>query len=223
MKKQEIKVVVVDDHDLIRQGLKRLIDFEKDIQFVGEVDNGENAMSMINDLKPDVLLLDMKMPVMNGLDVLKKVRENKYNIKVLMLTIEDDKKTIKEAINIGADGYLLKDSAGKEVVDAIHAVYRGDKYIDKSLVSILFSDIRDESIEDSILDTLTNREIDVLYYLSRGMSNKEIGEKLYLSEKTVKNYMTRLFKKVNLNDRVHATIFALKNDIDEYYKNKISK
>lgn len=223
MKTQEIKILVVDDHDLIRQGLKRLIDLDESITFLGEANNGEKAINMINILKPDVVLLDMKMPILDGLEVLKQIKQNNQCTKVIMLTIENERNVIIEAINIGADGYILKESAGKEVVNAIHTVIKGDKYIDKSLVSILFSDIKEGSNnkDQHILNKLTKREIEVLYYLSKGLSNKEIGEQLYLSEKTIKNYATKLFRKLEINDRVQATIFALNNNIDNFYKENV--
>jgi len=221
MKKEEIKVLIADDHDLIRQGLKRIISFEEDIIIVGEAENGEKVLNMLMSYKPDVILLDMKMPLMDGLEVLKRTKEISTIIKIIMLTVENDRTLILDAINKGADGYVLKESAGTEIVKAIKTVYRGDKYIDKSLVSVLFSGFksRDEK-EHYILDSLTKREIEVLLYISKGLSNKNIGERLFLSEKTVKNYATNLFKKIKAHDRVHATIFALDEHIEKYYESK---
>ena len=116
---------------------------------------------------------------------------------------------------------MLKDSSGTEIVDAIKTVYEGEKYIDKSLVSLLFSGIKSkDKKKSSVLDSLSKREIDVLIKISKGLNNKKIGEQLYLSEKTVKNYATNLFRKINVNDRVQATILAIENNIEEYYKLK---
>lgn len=219
MKEKVIKVLLADDHDLIRQGLKRIIEFEDNLQVVGEADNGEKVISLIEITCPDIILLDMKMPLMDGLDVLKKIKEKKNKIKVIMLTVENDSRVIRDAINIGADGYVLKESAGHEIVNAINIVNCGDKYIDKTLVSLLFSSLsKDKKEESNIFDELSNRELEILYYISKGYSNKEIGDTLYISEKTVKNYATRLFRKIDVSDRVHATIFAIDNEIDEYYK-----
>jgi two-component system, NarL family, response regulator DegU len=221
MKKEEIKVLIADDHDLIRQGLKRIISFEEDIIIVGEAENGEKVLNMLKSCEPDVILLDMKMPLMDGLEVLLKVKESSDSIKIIILTMENDTATILEAINKGADGYVLKDSAGTEIVKAIKTVYGGDKYIDKSLVSVLFSGFKSkDSKENYILDTLSKREIEVLLYISKGLSNKDIGERLFLSEKTVKNYATNLFRKIVAHDRVHATIFAIENHIQKYYEFK---
>lgn len=221
MKKEGIKVLIADDHDLIRQGLKRIIGFEEDIIIVGEAENGEKVIDMLKVCEPDVILLDMKMPLMDGIEVLKRAKEQLQNIKIIMLTVENDKTLILDAINKGADGYVLKESAGSEIVTAIKTVYEGDKYIDKSLVSLLFSGVKNkDKKEQYILDSLTKREIEVLLYISKGLSNKDIGECLFLSEKTIKNYATTLFRKIKAHDRVQATIFALNQNIQTYYESR---
>ena len=221
MKKNEIKVLIADDHDLIRQGLKRIISFEEEIFIVGEAENGQKVLTMLKTYDLDVILLDMKMPLMDGLEVLQKAKEGLNTVKIIMLTVENDRNLILDAISKGADGYVLKDSAGTEIVEAIKTVYAGDKYIDKSLVSILFSGFKSkEKKEQCILDSLSKREIEVLLYISKGLSNKDIGERLFLSEKTVKNYATNLFRKIKAHDRVQATIFALHEHIQQYYESK---
>ena len=219
MKKEVIKVAIADDHHIIRQGIKYIISFEEDLIVVGDVENGEKVFEMLSLYKPDVVLLDLNMPLLNGIEVLKRIREQRTVIKVIMLTVESDIKTIHKAIDIGADGYMLKDSAGTEIVDAIKTVYKGEKYIDKSLVSLLFSDIKSSNKKTtSILDVLSKRELEVLMKISKGLSNKEIGKQLYISENTVKNYATNLFRKINVDDRVKATILAIENNIEDYSK-----
>ena len=221
MKNGEIKILIADDHDIIRQGLKRIISFEEDMDVAAEAENGEEVLKILNKIELDVILLDCNMPIMNGIQVLESIRQQGHKAKVMMLTVENDSKTIHTAINIGADGYMLKDSAGTDIVNANRIIQMGEKYIDKSLVSILFSDIKikDKKVP-SILDNLSRREIEVLMKISRGLSNKEIGQQLYLSEKTIKNYATNLFRKINVDDRVQATILAIQNNIEEYYINK---
>ncbi len=221
MKNGEIRILIADDHDIIRQGLKRIISFEEDMDIAAEAENGEEVLKILNKIELDVILLDCNMPIMNGIQVLESIRQQGYKAKVMMLTVENDSKTIHTAINIGADGYMLKDSAGTDIVNAIRIIQMGEKYIDKSLVSILFSDIKikDKKVP-SILDNLSRREIEVLMKISRGLSNKEIAQQLYLSEKTIKNYATNLFRKINVDDRVQATILAIQNNIEEYYINK---
>jgi len=219
-----IKVVIADDHDLIRQGLMRIISFEEDLQVVGEAQDGHQLLCMLSSYKADVILLDVNMPMISGIEVLKEIKDKNKEIKVIMLTVEKYRNTIIAAIDIGADGYVLKDSAGTEIVNAIRTVCNGEKYIDRSLVSMLFENINNKnSVKCSVLENLSKREVEVLYKISQGMSNKEIGRELYISEKTVKNYATNLFRKINVNDRVQATIFALKNDIEKYYNMKLLK
>jgi DNA-binding NarL/FixJ family response regulator len=216
MKNEVIKILIADDHDIIRQGIKRIIGFEGDMDIICEAENGEKALKLLKEHELDVVLLDCNMPVMNGIEVLRSIKEHDNQIKVIMLTVENDRKTITEAINIGSDGYVLKDSAGTEIVDAIRIVHKGEKYIDKLLVSTLFAGIKVKSQKVRILDNLSKREIEVLSKIAKGFSNKEIGEQLYLSEKTIKNYATSIFRKLNVSDRVQAAILAIENNIDEY-------
>lgn len=217
MKQAVIKVLVADDFDLIREGVKRIIGFEEEIEIVGEATDGDQVLSLMAINQPDVLLLDMNMPIKDGLTVLKSLKASGCSTKVIILTVENDYNVIKEAIHIGADGYVLKESVGKEVVKAIYAVARGDKYIDQSLVSLLFQDLgKNSHKEESQLDQLTKRELEILYHLSKGFSNKEIGDILFISEKTVKNYVSKIFRKINVSDRVRATIFAMENHIERY-------
>lgn len=220
---KKIKVIVIDDHDLIREGLNRIISFEDDLEILGQGKNGEEALELVKNKEPEVVVLDINMPIKNGLEVLKEIKLNYENIKIVMLTVENDKKTILEAIDIGADGYILKESAGSEIVNAIRNVYSGEKYIDKTLISTIFYNVKKDlkyyEKEKEIINLLTKRELSILYEISKGLKNKEIAENLFLSEKTVKNYITGIFKKIKVEDRVQATIFAIKNDIEEIYKN----
>lgn len=221
MKNKEIRILMADDHDIIRQGLRRIISFEEDMEIVAEAENGEKALLLSKSCDANVVLLDCNMPKMNGIQVLEAIKRQDESRKVIMLTVENDRKTIHSAINIGADGYVLKDSAGTEIVNAIRAVVNDEKFIDRSLVSILFTDIRVKpNKETSLLDSLSKREIEVLMKISKGLSNKEIGKELFISEKTVKNYATNLFRKINVEDRVQATIFAIENSLKDYYIEK---
>lgn len=220
---KKIKVLVVDDHDLIREGLNRIISFEEDLIIVNEFSNGEDVLNNIYNDLADVILLDINMPKKNGIETLKVIKDKYKDIKVVMLTVENDKNTIIESIKIGADGYILKESAGAEIVNAIRSVYMNEKYIDKALVKKMFfefkSNEKDKNLKCENLNKLNEKEIIILYEISRGLKNKEIAEKLYLSEKTIKNYITNIFKKIEVEDRVQATIFAIRNNIEEYYKN----
>lgn len=219
-----IKVIVVDDHSLIREGLNRIISFEEDLMITGEFPNGEELLKNINIKECNVVLLDINMPIKSGIETLRELKAMSNELKVVMLTVENDRKTIMQAIELGADAYILKESAGAEVVNAIRNVYEGEKYIDKSLIKVMFSDFKkDANIKNNEKDNLnflTNRELNILFEISRGLKNKEIAEKLFLSEKTIKNYITSIFKKIEVEDRVQATIFAIRNNIEEYYKER---
>ena len=212
-----IKVLIADDHDLIRQGLKTILNYEADISVIGEASNGKEALFMIETHKPDVLLIDINMPLMSGLEVLKVIKDNKLSVKVLLLTVESDKKTILDAIEIGADGYILKGSSTQELIDGIRRVFNDENYIDKSLVSMLFKKVTTKEVRNEVLDALGKRDLEILYYISKGYSNKEIGDMMFLSEKTIKNNATRIFKIIDVKDRVHATIYALEHKIAELY------
>lgn len=216
MTEDKIKILIADDHDLIRQGLKSILNFEEDFVIAGEASNGEEAILLIKQYKPDILLMDINMPLMSGIEVLKKIKSMDLDVKVLLLTVESDKKTILDAIEIGADGYILKGSSTQELVDGIRRVYNDENYIDKSLVSMLFKKVATKNVENEIIKLLNKRDIEILNLISKGYSNKEIGDLLFLSEKTIKNNATRIFKIIGVTDRVHATIYALEHKISEY-------
>lgn len=212
-----IKVLIADDHALIRQGLKSLLSLEPRINVVCEADEGHSIVPLLNAYKPDILLMDINMPGMTGIEVLKIIKKNETNTRVVFLTVEDDQKTLMQAIEIGAEGYVLKGSPPVELIEAILRVSEGENYIDKSLVSVLFNKVINIQNKGSHFDMLTEREVEILYFISKGFSNKEIGEELFLSEKTIKNNATRIFKKIGVNDRVQATIYAIENEISKHY------
>lgn len=221
MNENRIKLILVDDHDLIREGLNRILSFEDDLLILGEAKNGKEGLELIKELTPDIVLLDINMPIMDGVETLKNIKLYNKDIKVVMLTVENDRRTINEAIDIGADAYVLKESAGSEITNAIRLVNSGEKYIDKALVKIIFSDIKNNfNREKNVLDSLTDRELNVLFEISTGLRNKEIAEKLFLSEKTIKNYVTNVFRKIGVEDRVQATIFAINNNVEQYFNSK---
>ena len=158
-----IKVIVVDDHSLIREGLNRIISFEEDLMITGEFSSGEELLKNIDIKECNVVLLDINMPIKSGIETLRELKAMSNELKVVMLTVENDRKTIMQAIELGADAYILKESAGAEVVNAIRNVYEGEKYIDKSLIKVMFSDFKkDANIKNNEKDNLnflTNREL----------------------------------------------------------------
>lgn len=214
---EQIRIVIADDHSMIREGLKQLLELDGDIQVVGEAGNGEECLAVIEEVKPDVVLLDINMPVMNGLKMLEVLRASKNkNQKVLILTIHNEVEYLMKAEEIGVEGYVLKDAESAVLKKAIYTVNSGEKYIDYSMVPILNEKIaqENEKVED---EKLTRREIEVLKLLAEGLFNKEIAYKLSISEKTVKNHVSNIFKKIGVFDRTQAAIYAIKNNIVELY------
>ncbi len=217
-----IRVFIADDHALIRQGIKRIIEFEPDIAVVGDAENGSKALEQISLLKPDMILLDFHMPDMTGLEVLRALTDLDLETKVVMLTVADDKKTLLGCIEYGADGYILKDSDTTEIISAVREVNRGESYIDKRLVKLLVESFTDRGKDEAVghkFGQLTERERDVLKCISQGMTNKEVARQLYLSEKTVKNYASNVFRKLGVKDRVQATLYAINNNLVEFMEN----
>lgn len=214
-----ITILIVDDHALLRQGIKKVLDLEKDFAVIGEAADGEEAINQALQLKPDVVLLDVNMPKKNGLDVTKELRSLDANIKILLLTIHDDENYVIEVIKAGATGYLLKDIEPGMLIKAIRSVHAGESFIYPTLARRLFYDAG--KIERKVepirargnQDSLTAREIEVLQLIGEGLSNQEMAQKLFLSEKTVKNHLTNIFRKINVSDRTQAVIYAIKNKI----------
>jgi len=208
--------MIADDYEIIREGIKRVLEFEDNIKVVAESVDGNDVINQVKILKPDVLLLDMSMPGHSGLEILKLLRGDNIDIKVIILTIERGADIINAAIEAGADGYVVKESTTAEIVEAINTVHDGKKYLDKSLMGLMFNKYNHQN-KESIFDELSERELEITYWISKGYSNKEIAGELYLSEKTIKNNLTKIFKKLEVKDRVHAAVLAVTNNIESYY------
>lgn len=213
----KIKVVIADDHSLMRQGVKQILELEKDIEVIGQAANGQEALDIIKLLNPDVVLLDINMPVLNGVKTLKTIKDGNYPCKVIMLTIHSDREYLIETINIGANGYMLKDAESDSLISAIRDVYAGKSYIHPSLASELVKEINNKKApkKEVLGGILTERENEVLLLIAEGQSNKDIAQKLFISEKTVKNHVSNIFKKIEVSDRTQAAIYAFKNNLKE--------
>ena len=215
---EQIKIVIADDHSMIREGLKQLLELDGDILVVGEAGNGEERLNIIDEVHPDVVLLDINMPVMNGLQTLETLRKsNNKDQKVLILTIHNEIEYLMKAKEIGINGYVLKDAESAILKKAIFKVYAGDEYIDFTMVPMLNEKMDKEKENPEDEDKLTRREIEVLKLLAEGLFNKEIAYKLSISEKTVKNHVSNIFKKIGVFDRTQAAVYAIKNNIVELY------
>lgn len=212
-----ISVMICDDHAMMREGIRQLLEFDGSIKVIAEASDGVDCLIKLKNYSPDVLLLDINMPNKNGLEVLQEIRQNKMPVKVLILTVHNEIEYLVKAVDIGVDGYLLKDSDSSELKEAINKVVDHENYIQPSLIPLLNSRLisRDNDMEK--IDLLTRRELEVLILVANGMFNKEIATRLSISERTVKNHISNIFKKIEVADRTQAAVFAIRNDLIKLY------
>ena len=206
-----IKVIIADDVQILRTGLKAVLSQDDSINVVGEAVNGKEAYELSVRLKPDVVLMDMRMPDYDGGYGTRKIKDNLKNIKVLVLTTFDDKETVEKAMSSGADGYILKEMDNEQIINSIKAVAGGiNVFCDNVFQSIK----KDSAIQQNPKNfDLTEREIDFLRLICDGCDNKEIAAQLFLAEGTVRNGISRLLEKLKLKDRTQLAVFAIKNNI----------
>ena len=209
----KIKVMLADDHALMREGIKQLLEFDGTIEVIAEASDGVSCLEKLEQVKPDVLLLDINMPNKNGIEVLEIIRNRGMDLKVLILTVHNEVEYLLKAVDIGVDGYLLKDTDFYELKKAIIGVLQGESYIQPSLIPALNSRLVARDADKEKIDLLTKRELEVLIELANGMFNKEIATSLNISERTVKNHISNIFKKIDVADRTQAAVFAIRNDI----------
>ncbi|MEH2282046.1 MAG: response regulator transcription factor [Nostoc sp.] len=206
-----IQILLVDDQHLIRQGLKSMLESNDQMQVIGEAENGQRALEQIALLQPDIVLMDIRMPVMDGVATTKAIAQQYPDIKVLVLTTFDDDEYVFQAMRLGAKGYLLKDTEPDELMLAILSVYKGQTLLGPGLFQKALTPIAAPvpSVQPPPeLAQLTPRELDVLRLIACGANNREIAESLFLSENTVKNYVTNILSRLSLRDRTQAALFA---------------
>jgi DNA-binding NarL/FixJ family response regulator len=206
-----IRILLVDDQHIIRQGLKSMLESNSDMQVVGEVENGQRAIEQIPTLQPDVVLMDIRMPVMDGVAATQEIANHYPQTKVLVLTTFDDDEYVSQAMRFGAKGYLLKDTEPDDLALAIRAVQRGHTQLGPGLFEKALTPVSPPSSPINPppeLDQLTPRELEVLRLIASGANNREIAQLLFLSENTVKNYVTNILARLNLRDRTQAALLA---------------
>ena len=206
-----IRILLVDDQSIVREGLASLLETQPDLEIVGEAENGKIAVERSLILKPDVILMDIRMPVMDGVAAIKALSQQAPEIKILVLTTFDDDEYVTQAIACGAKGYLLKDTPSVELAQAIRTVNRGYTQLAPGLLEKAISNPVPTTIP-SELAQLTSREKEVLQLIAKGYNNKEIAAQLYITERTVKNHVNSILRRLNLRDRTQAAIFANKFD-----------
>ena len=208
-----VNILLADDHRMVREGIRYLLETVSEINIVAEAGDGYECINMVNKTKPNIVLLDIDMPNMNGIDALRIIKEQKMLCKVIMLTRHNEIDYLMKALEIGCDGYILKESSFDTLKKAIFKVYSGDKYIEPNMIPLLNANMQEKSNVKKKISELTRREIDVLKMIASGSFNKEIASTLNISERTVKNHVSNIFKKIEVSDRTQAAVFAIKNGI----------
>ena len=222
MRNRPIRVALVDDQALVRSGFRMMVEAEPDIEVVGEANDGLEALEMMHNVPVDVLLMDVRMPGIDGIETTKRIMDAGYPVKIIILTTFDLDEYVYQALRAGASGFLLKDARATEMVDAIRAVDSGDAIMAPSTTKRLLSNLvsgPDPGHRDRRLDLLTEREVDVLKEIARGASNTEIADNLHLAEGTVKTHISRLLAKLHARDRVHLVLLAYDMDLVERQPN----
>ncbi|MDE6314110.1 MAG: response regulator transcription factor [Lachnospiraceae bacterium] len=208
-----IKVLLADDHSMIREGIRQLLELMGEIEVIGEAADGVECINLLKKVKPDILLLDINMPHMNGLQVLEKISRGKIPVKIIVLTVHNEVEYLMKSLDIGVDGYLLKDAGSAELKKAVFSVYNNVKYIQPELLPLLNQKLVEKESDLDKIHSLTKREMQILKLISEGLFNKEIGDRLNISERTVKNHVFNLFKKIGAADRTQAAVFAIRNNV----------
>lgn len=204
--------MLVDDHAVLRDGLRNILEMEDDIRVVGEAVSGDDALAKVPVCQPDVVLMDINMPEKNGVEVTGILKKQFPSMKILVLTMHSHDEYFMSAIREGADGYLLKDAPSEQVVEAIRTVARGESVIHPSMTKKLLN-FHQQQQEQTKDNTLTEREYEVLQCLVEGLSNKEIADRLFISDKTVKIHVSKIFKKFDVKSRSQVVIYAVQNKL----------
>jgi NarL family two-component system response regulator LiaR len=208
-----IKVLLAEDHMITRQGIRRLLEGEGDIDIVGEADDGEQAVKLALEKKPDVIIMDIAMPILNGVEATRQIKSFCPTVAVLILSAYDDDEYVFGLLDMGVAGYLLKTATGDELIRAVEAANKGESVLDNAITSKLISRFRtpgDVAVGVKPYESLSERETQILKLAARGMSNQEIADELIISKRTVEGYMRSIFNKLGVGSRTEAVIYGLK-------------
>jgi NarL family two-component system response regulator LiaR len=210
-----MKVVICDDQAIVRDGLEMLLKLEPDIEVVGLAEDGAAAIDIVANKTPDLVLMDLKMPIMNGVEATRQIRTKYPEVKVLVLTTYDDDEWVFDAIQAGASGYLLKDTPRDEVVKAVRGTVTGKTYVDPSVAGKVLRQASSHQTQPATLITskLTDREIEVLRLIAKGLNNTDIADRLFLSEGTVRNHVSTILAKLGVSDRTQAAVIAIQHGL----------
>jgi len=211
-----IRVLIADDHVLFREGMRRLLDATPDLEVVGEAANGDETVRLVEDLTPDVVLLDVVMPGLSGIEAARVIKATSPRTRVIILTVYTDDEFLFEAIKAGAMGFLLKDATADDLVRAVRVVHQGEGLLAPAMAAKVFREFaRTMATTDlsAVLTPLTPREGEILHHVAGGLANKEIAQRLGISERTVKNHLSNIMEKLHVNSRTQAAVYALRSGL----------
>lgn len=218
MGNEKVRIIIIDDHPLVREGLKKLLELEKDIEVLDVAGDGQGAINMTRKLRPDVILMDINMPGTNGIEATKVIKREFPNIGIVALTAHEEEEYVLDLVRAGVSGYVLKDINPEKLVETIKEVAQGHSVVDPSITKLLFTEVNRigrGGMPKEEGKAMTSREMDILKLLTKGYSNKEIAGELLISEKTVKNHITSIFRKIKVDDRTQAVLYAVKHRLVE--------
>ncbi len=212
-----MRVIICDDQSIVRDGLKMLLKLEPDIQVIGTVEDGAVAVEAVKREKPDLVLMDLKMPGLNGVEATRQIRAKYPEVKVLVLTTYDDDEWVFDAIQAGASGYLLKDTPREELIKAIRGTIAGKTYIDPLIAGKVLEQVSSHQTQPASMITskLTDREIEILSLIAKGLSNTDIADRLFLSEGTIRNHVSAILSKLDISDRTQAAVIAIQHGLGD--------
>lgn len=210
-----IKIIIVDDQELFREGLFTLLSLQSDFNVVAQANNGEEALQLVLRFYPDIVLMDLRMPVMDGVECIKRINQNFEKVKVIALTTFDEDNLVFDSLRAGAVGYLLKDVSPEKLYEAIRSANRGEYYLPPNITAKVMAEFTKSQFDNyhdsnEIIEGLSRREIEILQMVAIGLSNKEIASKLVIAEGTVKNHLTNIFNKLGARDRMQAVLIGKK-------------
>ncbi len=214
----KIRVLIVDDHAVVRMGLKAFFDLLDDIEVVGEASDGSEGVAMARRLQPDVVLMDLLMPNMDGITAIGRIKQERAETEIVTMTSFIEEEKVTAALEAGATGYVLKDAEAEEVAQAVRSAFHGEMHLDPQVARLLAQRLRTKKTEPDLAEPLTDREKEVLALLARGLSNKEIGTELFITERTARTYVSNILGKLGLQSRTQAALWAVEHKVAEQSK-----